>query len=83
MSTIGGHVVVVHPGPQEAQLVLGAGVASGERAQVLVDVLLALTLGKIERTSEPHRLGDLALEDLSHGGDPDRREHRGQVAVGD
>jgi hypothetical protein len=46
-------------------------------------LLLAHAGGQVERTAEPHSLWYLAVEDLLHGGDPDRRQHRGEVAVGD
>ena len=78
-----GDVVVVHARAEEAELVLGAGVARGERAQVLVDVLLGQPVGQLERAAEAHRRGDLAVEDLLQRADADRREHRVEVRGGD
>ena len=75
--------MVVHAGAEEAELVLGARVARGELAQVLVDVLLGQARRQLERAAEAHRLGDLALEQLLDRADADRREHRGEVCGGD
>ncbi len=75
--------MVVHAGAEEAQLVLGARVARGERAQVLVDVLLGQPGGQVERAAEAHARGDLAVEDLLQRADADRREHRVEVLGGD
>ena len=41
------HVVVVHPGAEEADLLLGVGVALGERREPLVDLGLAHPGGKL------------------------------------
>ncbi len=75
----GGDVVVIHPGPEEAQLVLCAGVAGGKGTQVLVDILLRQPRGEVQVALEAHPLGDLAVEDLPQGVNTDRREHRGEV----
>ncbi len=71
--------MVVHARAEEAQLVLGARVARGERAQVLVDVLLGQPVGQVELAPEAHRLGDLAVEDLLQRADADRGEHRVEI----
>ena len=80
MSIERGHVVVVHAGAEEAELVLGARVARGQLAQVRVDILL----GQARRAARARgrrrtRLGDLAVEQLLHGADADRGEHRVEV----
>ena len=52
------------PGPEEAQLVLGARVARGQLAQVRVDVLLGPPAGRSSGSAQAHGLGDLAVEEL-------------------
>ena len=74
-----GHVVVVHAGAEEAELLLGRAVALGELAEMLVDVLLGAPGRQLERAAEPHGGRDLAVEELLQRGDPDRGEHRLEV----
>jgi hypothetical protein len=45
--------------------------------------LLWQTVGQVQLTPEAHRRGNLALEDLLQGANPDRREHRVEVLGGD
>ncbi len=73
------HVVVVHPGAEEADLLLAVGVAGGERGEALVDLGLAHPLRQGQRAVEAQRLGDLG-EELVDRVDPDRGEHL--LAVG-
>ena len=72
------HVVVVHPGADEADLRFGVGVAAGERGQALVDLGLAEPVGQRQRPAQAQRLGDL-LEELGGRIDADRVEHLGAV----
>ena len=74
-------VVVVHPRPEERDLVLRRDVLRGEVAQVRVHLLLGLAGRQVERPAEPDPLGDV-VEQLVDRGGPDRREHRAAVVVG-
>jgi hypothetical protein len=47
------------------------------------DLLLGQALRQVELASEAHVLGNLALEDLLHGGHADGGEHRVEVRGGD
>ena len=49
------HVVVVHPGAEEADLRLGVGVAGGELAHALVDLGLVEAVGEVERAGRGGR----------------------------
>ncbi len=70
-----GHVVVVHPGSEERQLVLGARCCARARSQqVRVDLLLAHARGQVELAAQPHAVGDLVEELL------DRRSRRSRRA---
>ena len=73
------HVVVVHSGAQETQLVLGANVARGQLAQVRVHLLLGQPRRQLQLAAQAHGLRDLPIEQLLHGAHADRREHRGKV----
>ncbi len=73
------HVVVVHPGAEEAELGIGVRVLGRERAQVLEDVLLGHAVRQVERPVEPD-LGRDLLEELLGRLSPDLGEHR--LAVG-
>ena len=75
----GRDVVVVHPGAEERDLVLGRHVAGRELPQVRVDVLLGQSGGQVERAPEPHPGGHLALEELIERPDADGREHLPQI----
>ena len=75
------HVVVVHPGAEEADLLFGVGVPPGQRREALVDLGLAHPLGQVERPAEAQRAGDL-LEQLVDRLDADRGEHLGAVVRG-
>ena len=72
------HVVVVHPGADEADLPFGVGVARRQCRQALEDLGLAHPLRQVQRAAEPQRLGDL-LEELVDRADADRGEHLGPV----
>ena len=72
------HVVVVHPGAEEADLLLAVGVARGQRRQSLVDLGLAHPRRQRQRAVEAQRLGDLR-EELGGRLDADRGEHLGPV----
>ena len=74
-----GHVVVVEAGAQKAQLLLGAGVALGQRAQMLVDLLLGEAVGQRQRPVQAYSRRDLAVEDLLHRGHPDGLQHGGEI----
>ena len=76
------HVVVVHAGPEEGDLLLGAAVAAGERGEVLVDLLLGAAGREVELAAEPDRLRDVREQLLQRAG-ADRAEHRLQVLVCD
>jgi hypothetical protein len=74
--------VVVHPGAEEGQLVLGRRVAPGQLAQVRLHRLLGQPGRQIERAPEAHALRD-AGEELVDRRHADRGEHRLQVLLGD
>ena len=78
----GGDVVVVHPGAEEGDLVLGRGVAARQVEQVAVDVLLGHPGGQVELLAQPHAVGDL-VEELVDGRDADGGQHRVEVGGGD
>ncbi len=48
-----------------------------------IHVLLSEPVGKVKRPAQANPGGDLAVEQLAHGADPDRGEHRVEVRVGD
>ncbi len=75
------HVVVVHPGAEERDLVVGGDVARGERAQVREHLLLRAPLRQVERAIEADALGE-RLEQLVDRGDADELEHLRAVGVG-
>ena len=53
------HVVVVHPGADEGDLLVRVPVPSGERSEMLVDLLLGLAGRQVERPPEADPLRDL------------------------
>ena len=74
--------MVVHPGAEERDLVLGRDVARGEVAQVRVHLLLGPARRQVERPvqADPGR-HDLVEQGVDGLG-ADRREHRAAVVVG-
>jgi hypothetical protein len=74
--------VVVHPRPEEADLLLAVPVTGGQGGQVLVDLLLGPARRQVELAAEPHRLRDVRKQVLQ-GADADRVEHLLQVLVCD
>ena len=74
--------MVVHPGAEEADLGVRVGVACGQLAHPLVDLVLAEAVGQLERPVEADVRG-YAVEELVDRVDADRREHGGAVGVGD
>ena len=75
------HVVVVHARAQERDLVLGARVARGERAELIVDLLLGQPGVERQRVAEQQTGGNVA-EQVLDPLNPDRGEHLGAVGVG-
>ncbi len=72
------HVVVVHTGAQERDLVLGGHVALGEPAQLGVDGLLGLARRQGDRPAQAHALRN-RVEELLDRPDADRLEHDREV----
>ena len=75
------HVVVVHAGAEERDLVLGRDVARRQVAQVRVHLLLRLAGRQVDRPVEPDALGDVGEQLVDRRG-ADRLEHRLAVGVG-
>ena len=75
------HVVVVHPGADEADLAFGVLVARRQRRQPLEDLGLAHPVRQRQRAAEAQRLGDLLEEVVDRAG-ADRGEHLRPVGVG-
>jgi hypothetical protein len=74
--------VVVHPRAEEADLVLGARVAGGERAQVREHLLLGHAGRQVERPPQPDALGH-DREELLDRRDADLGQHDPEVLVGE
>ncbi len=75
------HVVVVHPRPEEADLVLGARVARRELREPLVYRDLGHPVGKLQRAVQPHA-GRQVGKQLVNGGNADLRQHLLAVGTG-
>ena len=75
------HVVVVHPGAEERDLVFGRDVAAREVAQVRVHLLLRLARRQVDRPVEPDALGDVGEQLVDRAG-ADGLQHRLPVGVG-
>jgi hypothetical protein len=73
--------VVVHPGTEEGQLVLGGDVARRQVAQAGVDLLLGLAGRQIQGPAEPHALGDVGEEGIDRV-NADRLQHLLPVGFG-
>ncbi len=76
------HVVVVHAGPEEGDLVLRRGVARRQGGQVRVHLLLRHAGGQVERAAQADALGD-AGEQLVDRRDADLLQHPPEVVVGE
>jgi hypothetical protein len=74
--------VVVHPGAEEADLGVGVAVASRQRGQVVVHLLLGQPRREVDLAIEPDRLGDVR-EQVIDRADADGAEHGLQVLLGD
>jgi hypothetical protein len=56
--------VVVHPGAEEGDLLVGVPVARSERGQVVEHLLLGHAVGQLKRPAQPHAVRDLAREQV-------------------
>ena len=73
--------MVVHAGAEERDLDLGGGVARGERAQLVVHLLLGQTRVERQLAREPQALRYVG-EQLLDAAHADRREHLAAIFAG-